>query len=214
MRGTITRRAFVALAGGGFGVAITGAGAKAQPQEEPDYGNLQTHEFSGSGDSVESNIELEEGLIVIDATHDGSRNFIVHLIDQERDHLFVNEIGEYEGETADNLSYGEYDLSVDADGEWGIEIRQPYVNRGYNLPVEESGDGPTVIGPYEFDGIHTLTAEHDGESNFIIHIRPEVGHPELVVNDIGEYEGESSVRFSESGWIAIQADGDWSVSVE
>jgi hypothetical protein len=181
---------------------------------EPDYGTLDTFEFSGSGDSVESGIELEEGLIVIEATHDGSSNFAIHLIDDDRDHLFVNEIGAYAGTSADSLDYNEYDLGVTADGDWEIEIRQPIVNRGYDLPIEESGEGDSLIGPYEFDGTYTLSADHDGESNFAIHIYPELGRPELVTNEIGAYEGESSVRFDEPGWIAVTADGAWSVSVE
>lgn len=182
--------------------------------DEPDYGTLETYEFAGSGDSVESGLDLEEGLIVIEATHDGESNFAVHLVGPDRDHLFVNEIGDYAGETAKSLEYGEYGLSVEADGDWEIEVRQPIVNRGYDLPAEESGAGDTLIGPYEFDGVHTLAATHDGKSNFAIHIYPETGRPDLVVNEIGAYEGESSVRFSEPAWVAIRADGEWTVAIE
>ena len=181
---------------------------------EPDYGILDEWTFSGSGDAVESGLDIEDGLVVVEASHDGESNFQVELVGPERDHLFVNEIGPYEGATADSLDFGEYDVDVTADGSWELTVQLPHVNRGYDLPVTDDGDTPVVIGPYEFDGSHTMKASHEGESNFIIEVYPEMGRHELVVNEIGEYEGESTFRMDEPAWIAIEADGNWRIEVE
>ena len=181
---------------------------------EPSYGTSDTYSFSGRGADVEPGLDLDGGLVVVEASHDGSSNFTVHLVGPDRDHLFVNEIGRYDGETADDLEFGEYALDVEADGSWEVEVRTPWVERGYDLPVDESGTGATLLGPYEFEGVQTLTATHDGSSNFIVQVLPEIGWGELVVNEIGSYDGSSTVRFDEPGWIAVEADGDWTIEVQ
>ncbi|MFD1585416.1 hypothetical protein ACFR9U_00355 [Halorientalis brevis] len=172
--------------------------------------------FTGSGPSVERGIEIEGGLTVVSATHAGTSNFVVTLVGEgEFDDLFVNAIGEYEGETAALLEQGSYLLDVDADGDWAVEIRQPRAARGEPLPQSLRGSGPSVSGPFQFTGTHVASATHSGESNFIVEVYPVAGaFAELVVNEIGQFEGESAFRFDGLGWVAVQADGDWTVALE
>lgn len=193
-----------------------GSDDEPEPAEptEPEYGTVSSHEFSGSGDGVESGVDVGDGLVVVDATHDGESNFVIELVGSDRDYLFVNEIGSYSGTIADIIPYDGYAVDVQADGDWSIEVTEPTVERGYDLPVDESGSGPAVIGPYEFDGVQTLTATHDGESNFIVEVFPEMGNSSLVINEIGQYDGSQAVRFDEPGWIGVQADGGWTIEVE
>lgn len=179
--------------------------------EEPDP---QT--FSGSGATVEDGISIEGGLTVVDASHDGESNFQVSLVDgSEFDDNFVNEIGQYDGETAALIGGGEYMLDVEADGSWEIEVRQPRAASGDSLPQSLSDDRNRVIGPVEFSGTHVASGEHSGSRNFVTEIFPAKGSfSELVFNEIGQYEGETTFSFDGVGWVAVQADGEWSLDLE
>jgi len=187
-------------------------GDEVESVDQPD-----TQSFSGSGAAVESGVSIEGGLTVVDTTHTGgSSNFQVSLVDDsEFDDNFVNEIGEYEGETADLIDGGEYMLDVEADGDWEIEIRQPRAASGDGLPQSLDSNQPTVSGPFDFTGSHVATGSHSGESNFAVHVYPDEGNfGELLFNEIGEYEGETTFNFDGVGWVAVQADGDWSIEIE
>jgi hypothetical protein len=37
---------------------------------------------------------------------------------------------------------------------------------------------------------------------------------ELVFNEIGSFEGETTYSFDSIGWVDINADGKWSVELE
>lgn len=173
--------------------------------------------FSGSGASVEQGVSIEGGLTVVDAMHTGgSSNFQVSLVnDSEYDDNFVNAIGEYDGASADLIDADEYMLDVEADGDWEIEIRQPRSASGDALPQSLGDDGPIVAGPFEFSGSHIASGSHSGESNFAAHVYPAEGSfGELVFNEIGEYEGETTFSFDGVGWVDVEADGDWTIEME
>jgi len=188
-----------------------------EPEEEPEeVDEPEPQSFSGDGATVEQDVSIEGGLTVVDADHDGESNFQVSLADDtEFDESFVNEIGEYDGETADLIDGGEYALDVEADGSWEIEIRQPRAATGDELPQSLDGSGPEVHGPFELEGSHIAEGSHSGESNFQVQIYPGEGNfGELLFNEIGEYEGETTFSFDGVGWVAVQADGDWDVDIE
>jgi len=74
---------------------------------------------------------------------------------------------------------------------------------------------PEVHGPFEFDGSHVATGSHSGEANFQVHVYPAEGSfGELVFNEVGQYDGETTFRHSGVGWVAVQAGGDWSLELE
>jgi len=172
---------------------------------------------AGTGASVEQGVDLEGGLTVVDATHTGgSSNFQVSLVnDSEYDDLFVNAIGEYDGASAALIDADEYMLDVEADGDWEVEIRQPRAASGDALPQSLSDDGPAVVGPFEFSGTHIATGSHTGQANFQATVYPAEGmFGELVFNEIGEYEGETTFNFDGVGWVDIMADGQWEIEIE
>ncbi|MHC3438234.1 hypothetical protein ACYJ1Y_09040 [Natrialbaceae archaeon A-gly3] len=179
--------------------------------EEPD-----SYSFSGSGQAVESGIDIEGGLTIIEATHDGESNFQVSLVDgSDFDDLFVNVIGDFDGAQADLIDSGEYMLDVEADGSWEIEVRQPRAVSGDSLPKSLSGNGPDVVGPIDFSGTHVAEGSHSGSSNFQVSIYPMEGSfSELVFNEIGEFDGETTFSHDGVGWVDVNADGDWSVELE
>jgi hypothetical protein len=123
---------------------------------EPTVEQPETQTFSGRGQSVERGVNIEGGLTVIRATHDGSSNFQVSLVnDSEFDDSFINVIGEFDGAQAELIDSGEYILDVNADGSWEIELIQPRSANGESLPESLSGNGPEVVGPIEFNGTHS-----------------------------------------------------------
>lgn len=172
--------------------------------------------FSGSGAEVRRDISIEGGLTVIEASHDGERNFQVSLEDDtDFGEIFINVIGGFDGAQANLVDEGEYILDVNADGNWDLTIRQPRAAEGDQLPVSISGEGPRVFGPIEFEGTGVATGEHDGESNFQVEILPMEGaFGEIVFNEIGAFDGETSYSFDGIGWIDINADGAWTLEFE
>jgi|AntRauMinimDraft_1070381.scaffolds.fasta_scaffold00363_2 hypothetical protein len=196
----------------------TDTDAEEQPEPEPteEVDQPEAQSFSGSGAEVEQDVPIGGGLTVVEATHtNGESNFQVSLVGGEFDDLFVNAIGEYDGETAALIDEGEYTLDVEADGDWEVEIRQPRAASGDSLPQSLEGDTPEVHGPFEFDGSHVATGSHSGEANFQVHVYPAEGSfGELVFNEVGQYDGETTFRHSGVGWVAVQAGGDWSLELE
>lgn len=172
--------------------------------------------FSGSGQSVEDGIDIEGGLIVVEASHDGESNFQVSLADDsDFDDSFVNVIGSFDGAQADLIDEGEYLLDVNADGNWDVTIRQPRTGQGDELPTTIAGSGPDVSEPIMFSGTSVATGDHDGDSNFQVQIYPMTGSfGESVFNEIGEFEGETTYSFDGIGWVDVNADGSWSVELE
>ncbi|OVE83187.1 hypothetical protein [Natronolimnobius baerhuensis] len=187
-----------------------------EEDEAEDVDEPEPQTFSGSGAAVESGIDIVGNLTVVDAEHQGESNFQVSLVgDGEFDDNFVNEIGDYAGETADLIDAGEYMLDVEADGNWEVEIRQPRAASGDSLPQSLEDDRNRVLGAFEFDGTHVAEGSHSGESNFAVHVyAAEAQFGELVFNEIGQYEGETTFGFDGVGWVAVVADGDWSLELE
>jgi len=193
-------------------------GSEEQPAEndEPEeVDQPEAQSFSGSGAEVEQDISISGGLTVVEATHSGEDNFQVSLVGGAFDDLFVNVIGDYDGTTASLVDGGTYTLDVEADSDWDVEIRQPRAASGDSLSQSLEGTGPEVHGPFEFSGSHIADGSHSGEGNFQVQVYPAEGSfGELVFNEIGEYEGETTFRHSGVGWVAVQADGDWSLALE
>ena len=180
----------------------------------------ESHSFEGSGSDVSDEFELQQGITTIEFSYSGESNFIATMVALEGedwdDELLVNQIGSTEGRSVIATSGGAYQLDVDADGDWSINLEQPSVSESdaESPPVEESGSGTDYFGPVTLDGVHEVTASHEGERNFIIQSHGIDGDWDLVINEIGSFEGSSTVRSSEIVYFNVEADGDWTVSVE
>lgn len=181
----------------------------------------QSHSFDGSGAEVTDEFELDEGILTVDFSHDGESNFIVEMValegEQWDDELLVNVIGDADGSSVMSINGGTYQIDVDADGGWLLDLDQPEVSADEleEPPIEESGSGSTWIGPFSAEGVHEVHSTHDGESNFIVEGHDADGNWELMINEIGEYEGSGTFR-ADSGafWVNIEADGDWTIEIE
>jgi hypothetical protein len=188
-----------------------------EPSEETDTADFfsQFPSFdpvteSGTGDSV---IELPETQGIITASHNGSSNFVLTVLDSGNamSELPVNVIGSYEGTTAygmDELSEDAAALEILADGDWEITVAPVTDAPEFSDSQAAQGDGVLLY----TGGPATWSLSHDGESNFaVIYVSDSFFGWELLVNEIGPYEGTVAVT-SGPGVVIVTADGEWSLS--
>lgn len=168
-------------------------------------------EVSGSGDDVVDMVVPDDLPAVLTLSHDGSSNFAVisHTQENERLDLLVNTIGDYSGQRPVNLYDGENVgfLEVTADGPW--TVRAVPFSDIERFETSASGTGDTVL--FVTGGGGRLAVTHSGESNFVV-----LSHGssrDLLVNEIGTYDG--TVLLDGAALVLeIQADGDWTLSLE
>jgi hypothetical protein len=146
--------------------------------------------------------------IVLHATHDGGRNFIVNALDSNLQLAggAVNEIGAFDGTVIVNEFGSPNDvryLQVNADGNWTLELLDisavPVVGDTF------SGAGKQVVLYNGGGGIFSLT--HDGTRNFLVNAITADDH-KGVVNEIGPYTGRTPLPAGPA-IIAVNADGNW-----
>ncbi len=177
--------------------------------------------LSGQGDDATNIIDLNEGAVTFEMTHNGSSNFIVKLINKETGstiELLVNEIGSYKGTTfAVAPSTGKYLLQFEADGNWTSNIKQSEPIATNTVPHTISGKGDSVMPVFLSEGLLIVKAKHTGSSNFIVKTyHPDGRSGTLVFNEIGQYEGSKSIsiRGEKVYYFVISADGDWNITLE
>jgi len=189
--------------------------------------------LSGIGDDVTSHFNLIAGIAIFDMIHDGDSNFIIWLYNVssgENEELLVNEIGPYSGSRIvgvydgfSDVKPGEYVLDVTADGNWEVSIEQPTPSTAPSIPQTFTGSGADVPSPFMLEsgnGAVNFEMHHVGSSNFIIWLYHISGdREELLVNEIGNYDGSVLVSMGEYGistgihYISIEADGNWQVEI-
>ncbi|GAA1453300.1 NINE protein [Nesterenkonia lacusekhoensis] len=175
------------------------------------YGAFDAVQEAGAGDSVISLPDAEGGIVV--AEHQGASNFVLNVLDetnQSTGDLLVNTIGSYSGATAWGLtSFGEgVTLEITADGSWSVEII-PF-SEAEAVPESGSGDGVYL---HEGDAA-VLEATHDGTSNFVVREGTDALFSSgLLINEIGSYSGSVPMQSGPS-ILAVEADGNWTLSVD
>lgn len=112
------------MADGNWTFSCEATGPVDQP---PATAAFNVHEFSGQGNTASQQFPLVEGLLRCNYSHDGQRNFIVHVLDDQGETAayLANEIGPCEGSSANEVRItGEFLLDVMADGNWTITLSQ------------------------------------------------------------------------------------------
>ncbi|THV22097.1 hypothetical protein [Glycomyces paridis] len=165
---------------------------------------------SGSGASV---ITLPAIQGILTASHSGSSNFILTVLDENNamTELPVNTIGSYKGTTAfglQGLGGDAASLQIEADGDWEITIAP--VADVPELAVPQEGDGDGV---YRYTGdAATWQLSHDGDANFIVsYVSDDILGWSLLANEIGTYEGTVPVTAG-PGLVVVNADGEWTLA--
>ncbi len=180
-------------------------------------------ELSGAGQEATDPFDLEPGLAIFRMTHQGQNNFIVDLLDESGQSAapmgLVNQIGSFEGSYAQQVTAGQHVLDITADGSWNITVEQP---RPDSAPETRSfeGTGKTATEFFQLtEGLHTITLTHQGDANFIVDILNRDGaavDPMGLVNEIGAFEGSTTVTVPEDGiyLFQVEANGPWTINVE
>ena len=175
-----------------------------------------TTTIEGSSDMGTDALQLERGFAVVESSYNGSSNFAVTLQNAQGQmiDLLVNEIGEYSGKSFVWIEdTGDYYLNINGNqGNWIIKVMQYRPLEVANLPGDIKGTGDDVVF-FEVDkGSYQISFSHNGDSNFAV----TVNKVDLLVNEIGNYEGSQRYSFEESSIyvFVVTADGDWSINVK
>lgn len=177
--------------------------------------------IEGSGESVTDTFDASF-FTTFSYEHDGRSNFAVELIDDQSGDtvdLLVNEIGAVSGCTGIGLPDREYLLDIDADGDWAFDIGEPLApDDEYGVPPGSiEGEQPDVYGEIEIDGRVTVSAEHRGDSNFSVAAWDEANtralFDELLFNEIGNFDGETTAQLNGLFYIVVQAGGPYTIEI-
>ena len=171
----------------------------------------------GQGARVETIQLAKDSPVIVQATHRGSANFVIELVGAGTE-LLVNEIGNYSGRVAyADAAAGRYRVKITADGPWTIKFTQPVPTPTAKLvPGTFSGRGPDVLKVRTEEDLQPIVdVRHRGQANFVVEL---IGYgdssgSELLVNEIGNYSGQTLVDDMPQGsyLLAVQADGPWTV---
>jgi len=193
----------------------------AEPPSQARPAETAPQTLSGRGRQVTEPFTLEKGLVVVRGNQTGRSNFSAKLVDAAGNEigLVANVIGDVSGARyARVASDGSYRLNVTADGSWKLVIEQPKPLNAPAIPKTFTGKNDDVT---EFvrlpEGLVTARSElKSGKSNFVVRaVSPDGQDIELLANEIGV--SSASKAFNGRGRIiviAVQADGDWTVTLE
>lgn len=85
-------------------------------------------------------------------------------------------------------------------------------------PIVLTGEGQQATEFFHLlDGLSIFRMTHDGSSNFIIWLLNDDGQQlELLVNEIGSFDGATAIGIEDSGdyLLDVSADGNWNVTIE
>ncbi|MFC4060232.1 hypothetical protein ACFOWE_18160 [Planomonospora corallina] len=183
-----------------------------QAETENESTGFQAQRHSGKGDKV-LRLKGVDQPVIVKFTHDGSSNFAINSLDENGDEtdLLVNTIGDYQGTVLAGMREGSSPAAfkIQADGPWTVEIKDVLEARTWpESRITGKGDDVLII-PGTVEGFTVMTAEHSGESNFVIHAYTQ-DREELLVNEIGKYTGEVTLP-NGTAMVRIEADGKWTL---
>ena len=183
---------------------------------QPATAASSVQKFSGTDDSVITIPTLKVPVIVT-ASYIGSENFIVHPVysSGREGYSWMNEIGDWNGtifQEADRAGFAA--ISVKTVGDWTIQIA-PLASAPVVNPKQYTGHGMQVIKfAKPSSGLKKISLTHAGEANFIVHpINAKGGQGFSMINEIADYHG-SVLLPSGTQYLAIVADGEWTISVK
>ena len=122
----------------------------------------------------------------------------------------MNEIGYYAGNRM--LVADTYDVEIAADGPWLIRVIPMAWDETASGVVAGKGDDIRGL----FTPLISRTAyqfTHQGQSNFAVYLVCDT-HKDLLVNEIGRYNGEAMVVFRDAKGCLwdVTADGTWTIT--
>ena len=170
--------------------------------------------FSGTGNTVISDIEVPRDVYKVTMKHNGSRNFFVIPYNKDGDRIssLAVESGRYEGSVffAEDINHGF--LEITAGGEWSISFEQIPSGGTSNI----AGHGDWVSPWFELkSGALVVSMTNDGDRNFFVIVYDEKGkrYSSLVI-ETGPYSGQTVFNQGTAGMkycIEVTSSGNWTV---
>lgn len=171
--------------------------------------------FSGNGSMSGETVQLQDGLVVGEASHGGTGEFEITLEGGQYPRVLATAEGGYEGKQAGYTENREYTLNVVADGTWDLAIRQPRADSAESPPVSFSGSGPDVVGPVDVSQEGTANFSHDGQYAVQVSFFPQaITSAVPLFNGYGEFESETVYPSYGICWVDVDADGPWTIEFE
>lgn len=177
--------------------------------------------LEGSGDDL---IDFENpftgDLLGIEVEGSGSSNFAVIPYDEDGENidLLVNEIGSYSGRHLmvidDIFTESPAGFEVQSNGAWTITVFP--VLPDY-IDVHSASDGPYAGSGDDFflmvneDGENRAAITNGGSSNFVVFAV--TSGRDLLVNEIGSYEGTVRTPNDEFILFSVLSDGNWTIDM-
>jgi len=173
-------------------------------------------EGSGNGDDVVA-IDIPNAAVIATFTHNGVSNFSVwSLSGFENIDLLVNTIGGYEG-TRPMQFDAEFDgegvrgFEITADGDWSYVVAPLSEAEQVDCPLQGSGDDVVAVTNFVSSGGPANLA-FDADTNFAISTwTRELDWHDLIVNEIGPYNGVVMVGSGHSVWDITANGGNWTI---
>jgi len=190
--------------------------------------------FTGEGDTITDFFKLESYMLLFDIEYSGDGHFstVIYGTEDEYLDLVANEIGSFNYEVytslQTDLSYissdfgisgQEFFLEIEADGPWTVSIKQPNFNEFNDNFTSLNGKGTVASDAYYFDcGMHKISVKHFGDRYFSVVAYDITGdYIDLVVNEIGNYEGTTILDIDKKGFyvfdISGSSDAYWTIYV-
>jgi hypothetical protein len=203
-----------------------GAGASADSvggdQATPTVGAAATANFrpiklTGSGTKVPKFKIPADAAAIATISEKGSSNFVVTSLaaNGAENDLLVNEIGSFAGTVLFDTNAGEHSvaLKVESDGAWAITIKPIASARAWKPTGRLSGRGDDVVRVTPpVAGLAIAIITNRGPSNFVVTAYTSDGSGELLVNEIGNYSGQTTLP---DGTILLQVEsvgGTWTIT--
>ncbi len=142
----------------------------------------------------------------------GESNFaVISYIGSDYDDLLVNEIGRYQGMVY--IAPGVDTLEITSGGQW--EVERSFIDGAtpWDGTSVLTGEGDLVV-MLTGGSFGATTIRNQGSSNFAIIAYDEFGdYLDLLVNEIGNYDGEVLLPIDDPVVLVIHAvGGSWSMS--
>lgn len=202
-----------------------------------DVDEIEDQHFEGTGSTVIHDVYAPEGVVIVEASYDGTGSFFPALVDETTNITLLNETGPSSWKRASifsNTGAEDDTLTLDVrvgsdvpggvdsdedegeeDQSWSLSISYQSIGEGESLPLSATGDAHDAYGPYAFTGTHTLTSNYEGDSQFFVRVvTGDERAPEILVDEYGEYSGQEDFTLERPGFVDITADGEWSVEIE
>ncbi len=178
-------------------------------------------EVNGRGQQVSKKFTLQAGLLTYHATHSGSSNFVVYILDGATGAevtSIVNEIGKVDATKAMQLKKGgTYAVQVQADGPWSLTFEQPRPTEAPAGPQAYNGAG-TSLSPFfqTGGGLVVIGGLYQGDGRVAIRVRDANGVVvEQIANQVGTFSGSKGVSLTPGIYfLELYGNGTWSVNVE